>query len=180
MKSQVDYLSNNLKNYYSIGVKNRQDIDQQDSLLFVKRERYTITKDIHFWMSNNPLTPYSNDFDRSPGHPGYGPRTMSCVELVDNHNGDEVFFCNTHWDGNILWNEQAALLARYIFMKYGKKINILVGDFNDFPFSYESWPTEPSWIVGRKSRAYDTLTSFMVDGFKEINPDNKQPSGCGS
>jgi endonuclease/exonuclease/phosphatase family metal-dependent hydrolase len=179
MKSQVDYLSSNLTKYHSIGTDNCDCREQYDSLLFVKKARYEILEERHFWLSTTPYIPFTNDFVRTSPRPSNGPRTMSCVELLDRIDNYTLFFCNTHWDGDVLSNEQSADLTKQIFTQYGKKINILTGDFNEFPFNYNVWPQTPDWIATRQSHAYDTLMSFMIDGFKQLRPNNIQSSGCG-
>jgi len=179
MKSQVDYLSSNLTEYRSIGTDNCDCREQYDSLLFVKKVRYEILEERHFWLSTTPHIPFTNDFARTSPRPSNGPRTMSCVELLDKIDNYTLFFCNTHWDGDVLSNEQSAELTKQIFAQYGKKVNILTGDFNEFPFNYNSWPQTPDWIATRQSHAYDTLMSFMIDGFKQLHPNNTQSSGCG-
>lgn len=179
MMSQVNYLKLNLSDYYGFGIKTAENIDQQDSLLFVKKDRFNIVDEKHFWMSKTPEVPYSNNFDKPMFSAPYNRRTISCVTLFDKINHNEIFFCNTHWNGEPRWTDQASELTKRIFEKFGKDTNILVGDFNAFPFSYNSWPTSPEWIVGFRGQAYDMLTSFLVDGFKKLNPNNTQPSGCG-
>ena len=179
MMSQVNYLKLNLSGYYGFGIKTNKNIDQQDSLLFVKKSRFNIIDEKHFWMSKTPEIPYSNNFNTYNSTSIQNQRTISCVTLYDKVNYNDLFFCNTHWNGDVLWVEQASELTKRIFTKLGKDINILVGDFNAFPFDYNSWPSSPDWILNKKSRAYSILTSFLVDGFKMLYPNNTQPSGCG-
>ena len=179
-QSQVDYLSSNLLNYYAVVNDNCNKCSQQQgSLLFVKKSRYKIKAVRHFWLSTTPLVPDTNDFVRTSSRYNNGPRSMSCVDLLDKMENYNIFFCNTHWDGDVRWNEQAAQLTKDIFRQYGKRINILTGDFNEFPFAHQTWPNMPNWIASRRSHSYDTMMSFLVDGFKQLHPNNTQSSGCG-
>jgi len=125
-QSQVDYLSSNLSTHHAVVNNNcNKCAQQQGSLLFVKKSRYKVVGERHFWLSTTPLTPDTHDFIRTSPRHDNGPRSMSCVELIDKIENYNIFFCNTHWDGDILWNEQAAQLTKDIFRQYGKRINIL-------------------------------------------------------
>ena len=172
MRSQVDDLTRALPAYVAISTATKRDPEQHDSLLFVRRDRYTIVETHHFWLSRTPDVPYSDDFEREGGR-GNGPRTVSCALLLDRDDDDRrVAFCNTHWDGDVLVNERSALLVRKrLTTRFPGASLVLTGDFNTLPLASDEWDEAPEWASHLRSNAYGVLLSFLVDTHRAVFPE---------
>lgn len=153
-----------------------------DSLILFRRDRFELLNVDHFWMSTTPDVAFTDDFPREDGDPAYGPRTMTCLRLFDRTLSSEIVFCNTHWDGVVTIGEWSAdlVVSRVKTLSDGWRIPVIMtGDFNTLPYTYDRWPTSPAWAPPVRSWAYEIMTEDLRDGYGELHPDNRVPSGCG-
>jgi endonuclease/exonuclease/phosphatase family metal-dependent hydrolase len=102
-----------------------------DSTLYFRTSRFDILESGTFWLSPTPDEPYSTGFADA-----VLPRLMVWAKLHDLESGQELLFCNSHFDPN---SPSQALSVPVVFERLGDAIasmpTFMVGDFNSNPAS---------------------------------------------
>ena len=95
---------------------------------FTRRERFERRDGGHFWLSETPDVPGSQAWDAAL------PRMASWVELRDRQTGQDILFCNTHFDhvGQEARLQSAAVIRHTLQERAADRDLrvILTGDFN--------------------------------------------------
>jgi endonuclease/exonuclease/phosphatase family metal-dependent hydrolase len=130
LDSQLQDLITGLPDYGWFGVGREDGVKQGEAVpVFYLKDRYTLLKGGHFWLSEEP---------HQPGKPAWDAactRMVSWVQLKANPGGDTLFVFNTHFDhvGVKARKLSARLLVKYADSLAGRQPVIITGDFNASP-----------------------------------------------
>lgn len=175
-RRQADDLEAALPAYTRVSVATKLAPEQHDSLLFFRKDRYALVEAHHFWLSTTPDVPRSDDLPRAV--PGHGPRSVSCA-LLREHDGRQLVFCNTHFDGDRRVNEASArILTGRLQTRYPGRSVVLTGDFNALPFTEATWDEAPAWAAPFRSGTYAHFIARYVDAQAVLQPDNPARMLC--
>jgi endonuclease/exonuclease/phosphatase family metal-dependent hydrolase len=127
--SQLNYLEENLKDYYLHAPSRVWDDTCQYPTLFIEKEHLEVTGGKEFWLSRTPEEHRSKSWDS-----GF-PRMMSYANLKDRKTGRHFYAIVTHLDhmGEEARSKQAKIISRWVSQQADPII--LMGDFNDGPGS---------------------------------------------
>jgi endonuclease/exonuclease/phosphatase family metal-dependent hydrolase len=94
--------------------------------IFVRRERFEIIDEGHFWLSKTPDVPGSKDWDAAI------TRMVTWLKLRDRKNDKSFYVFNTHFDhrGAQARLESGTLIRNQIRKIAGNEALLLTGDFN--------------------------------------------------
>ena len=129
LEFQKQFLDERLPEYVSFGVGRDDGSDQGEmTALFVKKDRFEVIEDGHFWLSETPNVPGSKSWDTSL------TRMASWVRLRDRRDpsGKSILFLNTHFDhrGSEARTQSAKLIVtQSAHLADGASI-VITGDFN--------------------------------------------------
>ncbi|MEQ9499426.1 MAG: endonuclease/exonuclease/phosphatase family protein [Deltaproteobacteria bacterium] len=175
-RRQANDLEAALPAYTRVSVATKRAPEQHDSLLFFRKDRYTLIESHHFWLSTTPDVPRSDDLPRET--PGHGPRSVSCA-LLRGHDGRQLVFCNTHFDGDRRVNEASArIVTARLQTRYPGRSVVLTGDFNALPFTDATWDEAPAWAAPFYSDTYAHLTARYVDAQAALQPEHPARMSC--
>ena len=129
MRSQLDYLEENLKEYHMHAPSRVWDDASQYPTLFFEKERFEVLGGEEFWLSKTPEVHRSKSWDSA------FPRMMSYADLKDRKTGRHFFASVTHLDhiGEEARLRQAEIISSWVY--HNSAPVILMGDFNDEPGS---------------------------------------------
>ncbi|HMI04946.1 MAG TPA: endonuclease/exonuclease/phosphatase family protein [Pedobacter sp.] len=124
--NQINDLDKQLPEYqhYGLGRNDGKDAGEH-SVIFFKREKFTLLNKGDFWLSQTPEKP-------SKGWDARLNRICSWVYLQDIKSKKKFYFFNVHYDhqGKIAREESSKLILERIKNIAGKGPVILTGDFN--------------------------------------------------
>lgn len=127
MKNQLDDLAGMLPEFAYIGVGRNDGKDAGEfTAIFYLRDRFTVRKSGHFWLSATPDQPGVKGWDAAC------IRMVTWAEFTDQVTGAQFYHFNTHFDhiGMMAQRQSAYLLLNQI-EKIARKTAVLVtGDFN--------------------------------------------------
>lgn len=124
--NQIDDLNKQLPEYqhYGLGRNDGKDAGEH-SVIFFKRDKFTLLNKGDFWLSQTPEKP-------SKGWDAKLNRICSWVYLQDVKSKKKFYFFNVHYDhqGKVAREESSKLILERIKTIAGKEPVILTGDFN--------------------------------------------------
>lgn len=129
LEFQKAFLDERLSGYVSFGV-GRDDGSERGEMtaLFVKKDRFKVLSNGHFWLSETPDVPGSKSWDTSL------TRMASWVRLEDrlDPRGKPILFLNTHFDhrGSEARKRSAELIAAESDRLAEGASIVITGDFN--------------------------------------------------
>jgi endonuclease/exonuclease/phosphatase family metal-dependent hydrolase len=128
-RSQLLYLRDQLPEYLAHAPGRIMDERGQYPTLYVRKDRFGITRGEECWLSKTPHVYLSKDWDSA------FPRMMSAAELRGMRDGRSFWVGVTHLDhrGAMARFEQARMIASWVAAK--KTPVIFMGDFNADPAS---------------------------------------------
>lgn len=160
-------LLKNLPQYDYVGV-GRDDgkTKGEFSAILYKKERFKVSKEGTFWLSETPNVPGSKSWDAAI------TRVASWATLKDKRTDKEFLAINTHFDhmGKESRRHSASLLKQKA-NELGKDLPVIItGDFNctrsDAPYSTIMDPAGIKLIDPLPGEPIGTFCGFKVGGFK--------------
>ncbi len=132
----VDWLKENLTNYYVIGCGRESDLTGEQACIAYRKESFNLIKMETFWLSETPGIPGSRYENQSEC-----PRTCTVAYLHDLQTSKVVRIYNTHLDhiGSGARKLGLSQIMKKIYQDdfLGKLPFVFMGDFNAFPDSEE-------------------------------------------
>ncbi|WP_283641620.1 endonuclease/exonuclease/phosphatase family protein [Mesonia mobilis] len=126
VKSQIDFITEELSNYKSLGVGREGSNQGEFSAIFYDTTKFEVLKSDTFWLSETP--------DQiSKGWDADYHRICTYALLKDKESEEQFYFFNTHFDHR---GKEARTNSARLIIQQIKKINVenypvlLTGDFN--------------------------------------------------
>jgi len=126
LKSQIDFITEELSNYKSLGVGREGSNQGEFSAIFYDTTKFEVLKSDTFWLSETP--------DQiSKGWDADYHRICTYALLKDKESEEQFYFFNTHFDHR---GKEARTNSARLIIQQIKKINVenypvlLTGDFN--------------------------------------------------
>ncbi|MEO2059416.1 MAG: endonuclease/exonuclease/phosphatase family protein [Mesonia sp.] len=126
LKSQIDFIEENLANYQYVGVGREGSNQGEFSAIFYDTTKFEVLKSDTFWLSETP--------DQiSKGWDADYHRICTYALLKDKESEEQFYFFNTHFDHR---GKEARTNSARLIIQQIKKINVenypvlLTGDFN--------------------------------------------------
>lgn len=168
LPDQIADMEEALEGFARIGVGRDDGAAQgEHAAIFVRRSRFEILRQGHFWLSETPERP-SKGWDARCCH-----RIASWVELRDRRNpaAGSFYVFNAHFDheGTVARRESARLMLSRWRELAGPAPSLLIGDFNSTPDSEPITLLASSLLDARQSSQtppygpVGTFNGFRID-----------------
>ena len=163
LPDQIDYLSNQLKDYNYIGEGRNGGNSGEYSAIYFKSERISLKEEETFWLSETPRVP-------SIGWDAAIKRIVTLGVFYIKNSKKELIVYNTHFDhiGKVAREKSAIMILNHITKNnYLDKSLIVMGDLNansdDLPIKVLSEKLEDSFKMIPLKDSIGTFNGFDIN-----------------
>ena len=163
LPDQIDYLSNQLKNYNYIGEGRNGGNSGEYSAIYFKSEKISLKEEETFWLSDTPRVP-------SIGWDAAINRIVTLGVFYIKNSKKELIVYNTHFDhiGKVAREKSAIMILNHITKNnYQDRQLVVMGDLNsntdEFPIKVLSEKLDDSFKISNLKDSIGTFNGFDIN-----------------